>query len=45
MALFALPLPIKNIVQPPIIGGFILDYAQKKRVIRIPKDTFGDFKN
>ena len=36
---------IENIIQPPVIGGLVLDNAQQKGVICIPKNILRNLKD
>lgn len=38
-------LAVKNIIQPSVIGGLVLHYAQQKSIVRVPKYVLGNFEN
>ena len=38
-------LAVKNIVQPSIVGGLVLDHSEQESVVCIPKYVLGNFKD
>ena len=36
---------VENIIQPSVIGGLVLHYAQQKGIVRVPKYILGNFEN
>lgn len=41
----AISFSVKNVVQPSVVGGLVLDNSLQKGIFRIPKNVLRDFKN